>query len=523
MKNSKYIGIIACVGLAMSACNSDGEPEVTAGNEVRVTAGIASTMTRANTEGAGDKFLPGDKIMLRFKNGLSWYPYVTELGTVDGSASFAASSTGEAKWYSDTDVIYAYVSNGDERVDYKTFYLPSDQNTVENLRKADWMSVCGIVKRPEDNSLNLNFQHRLTKVTVRISQYSSNMEGENVGLMVPEQATLYAVTDAEGKIAISGEEIREIVDEVQYSIPDMKLALADETPTKWAVKPLITADPVAGKHSFTAVVTPFAYAEGDTFLEFVMGGMNYTVKVNSDLCTEGFFEGGKHYVIDLTLNGKLKVGVSNVSVEEWETGESLSGVVGSYDYTDEFVYEDGSDEMVIYNTYNYNGLAQFLYEHPQITVLRDRSYSVLSPVFSELSELDPTMKDKYYVIKESRFHSDGLTSYPWIYVEADNAMVHTFRLIDIDTENNVHCLFNVDSSFDGEIICEFPIQSYGCETIDVVCQGTLVLHPDQHDLYYSEIESKWKMASEPFFAEGETEKTNAVFGEVTYAKIIKGE
>ena len=79
-------------------------------------------------------------------------------------------------------------------------------------------------------------------------------------------------------------------------------------------------DKTNGKHSFTAIIAPKSYATGDVFLSFEFQGFEYTVLANSDLCSEGFLQPGKHYHFDLTINTKASVNISKVSLIDWEEG-----------------------------------------------------------------------------------------------------------------------------------------------------------------------------------------------------------
>ena len=85
--------------------------------------------------------------------------------------------------------------------------------------------------------------------------------------------------------------------------------------------PLMKEDKTNGKHSFTAIIKPRAYSEGDVFISFEFQGVEYKVLANSDLCRDGFLESGKHYHFDLTINKKASVKMSNVTLIDWEEEE----------------------------------------------------------------------------------------------------------------------------------------------------------------------------------------------------------
>ncbi len=306
MNKLKNIAMIAFAGLALTACNNNEEPQIDNAKILKIEARICGEETRANSEGKGDKFLPGDVIRISSSSNKSYpgefYPYITNEGTVDGVASFVPQTDASATFESYT-LVGADLDNGDERCGLKKFYLPEDQSTVEKLRKADWITTIDEYGQPGeifqytsiDQTVYLNMGHALGKVTVVISEYSSNMSNVNVGELKPTDATIYSKTDAY-KLLNEGETIE--------------------------ISPLITQDKTKGNHKFTAIIYG-QYKEGDTFLKFKFDGIEYTVTANSEM-SELFFNRGKHYIINLKLNGKLSVSPSKVTVADWEEGGSYS-------------------------------------------------------------------------------------------------------------------------------------------------------------------------------------------------------
>ena len=57
--------MIAFAGLALTACNNNEEPQIDNAKILKIEARICGEETRANTEGNGDKFLPGDIIKIK--------------------------------------------------------------------------------------------------------------------------------------------------------------------------------------------------------------------------------------------------------------------------------------------------------------------------------------------------------------------------------------------------------------------------------------------------------------------------
>ena len=314
MNKLKNIAMIAFAGLALTACNNNEEPQIDNAKILKIEARMCSEETRANSEGKGDKFLPGDVIKIT-RDKTDFFPYITNEGTVDGIASFVPQTDAILELLHGLNV-GAYLDNGDERCGFEEFYIPEDQSTVEKLRKADWIATyedpTGWYQEGKyrfipnyqyqttsiDKTVYLNMGHILSKVTVVISEYSSNMSNVNVGELKPTDATIYSKIDRYApKLLNEGETIE--------------------------ISPLITQDKTKGNHKFTAIVSIGQYSEGDTFLKFKFDGIEYTVTVNSEL-SKIFLESGKHYIINLKLNGKLSVSPSKVTVADWEEGGSYS-------------------------------------------------------------------------------------------------------------------------------------------------------------------------------------------------------
>ncbi len=301
MNKLKNIAMIAFAGLALTACNNNEEPQIDNAKILKIEARMCSEETRANSEGKGDKFLPGDVIRIQGRNG--FYPYITNEGTVDGVASFVPQTDDMALFGG----VGAYLDNGDERCGFDKFYIPEDQSTVEKLRKADWITTIDewwqASYQGQTTNLNqtayLNMGHILGKVTVVISEYSSNMSNVNVGELKPTDATIYSKT--------------------YTGVGSMDILNEGET---IEISPLITQDKTKGNHKFTAIISGF-YSEGETFLKFKLDGIQYTVTANSEL-SKLHISFGKHYIINLKLNGKLSVSPSKVTVADWEEGGSYS-------------------------------------------------------------------------------------------------------------------------------------------------------------------------------------------------------
>ena len=171
---------------------------------------------------------------------------------------------------------------------YDEFTLPTDQNSIEELPAADWMtaSTSAMVK-PADKTINLAFEHKLAKITVQITESTSQF-GKNPLLMA---ATIYSLSDE--YVTVNG-----------------------------GIKPVL------GGNAATAIVCPGKYTPETKLMEVTISDdgrqTNLNVPVNAFLTHTGL-EAGKHYKFSLKV-GKDAISITKVNVEPWTTKEIDGGV-----------------------------------------------------------------------------------------------------------------------------------------------------------------------------------------------------
>ena len=159
----------------------------------------------------------------------------------------------------------------------------------------------------------------MSKVTVVFNEYT-NMDGIDVGSIVPTDAKIYTKTDEDGYLCAVNFGSSNTVNGKYYYINNARTH-------NFEISALVTADSSKGNHKITAIIPPsrknyVIYSEGDTFLKFKLSGIEYEVAVSKAMCNENFFEMGKHYIINLKVNGKMSVMASKVSVSDWEVAET---------------------------------------------------------------------------------------------------------------------------------------------------------------------------------------------------------
>ena len=283
MKTSNKYIVLAAMALTFAACTQEDDftPQ-TDGDAVKINATIGRLQTRVAYEDDGaTNFINGDQIcvqnILRETKNVATY-------TFDGSTWI---TTDALVWNGGTaesqfQAWYPATASFDE------FTLPTDQNSIEELPAADWMiaSTSAMVK-PADKTINLAFEHKLAKVTVQITEFTSQF-GDDPRLMA---ATIYSLSDE--YVTVNG-----------------------------GIKPVL------GGNAATAIVCPGKYTPGSNLMEVTIFDdgrqINLNVPVNAFLTDTGL-EAGKHYTFSLKV-GKDVISITKVNVEPWTTKEIDGGV-----------------------------------------------------------------------------------------------------------------------------------------------------------------------------------------------------
>ena len=284
MKTSnKYIAL-AAMALTFAACTQEEDftPQ-TDGDAVKINATIDRLQTRVAYEADGaTNFINGDEICvqntLRETKNIATYTFD---GTTWTTTDALVWNGGTAE--SQFQAWYPATASFDE------FTLPTDQNSIEELPAADWMtaSTSAMVK-PADKTINLAFEHKLAKITVEVTEFTSQF-GDEPRLMA---ATIYSLSDE--YVTVNG-----------------------------GIKPVL------GGNAATAIVCPGKYAAGEKLMAVTISDSDrhqtsLNVPVNAFLTNTGL-EAGKHYKFSLKV-GKDAISITKVNVEPWTTKDIDGGV-----------------------------------------------------------------------------------------------------------------------------------------------------------------------------------------------------
>lgn len=284
-----YIVPAIAVMLGISSCSTDNDIATAAGNTttdnaviIRASVGSNSIFTRTNPAGTDAeqqaKFNAGDQINV--SNGSGSVNYT--LGS-DGSTWSATTSREFLKWSSEAVNFQAYypVATGNT---FASGTLPTDQSTVENIAKADYMTADTTVsKEPTDHTLNLTFKRKAARVIVKIAGYKNQYDATTtkvIGVKVYSQTAIPASGD--------------------YSA--------------------ITT--YNNGTDFIALVAPASANSTQQFLEITVEDIN---GVKEETVTGiPAMEAGKSYTYSITV-GKDKATIENVTVTDWTTGNVIPG------------------------------------------------------------------------------------------------------------------------------------------------------------------------------------------------------
>ena len=293
MKTFKYIAL-AALTISFAACTQDEDfiPRGD-GDAVKITASIGALQTRVSYDAERNTtFDEGDQIKvenkLRTSKNVATYTLTDEdWNTADAFVWNGASKNEFEAWYPLT-------------ASYTTFTIPTDQSSEQLLGAADWMTASsGEIDKPENQTLNLDFQHQLSKVTVTIADWNDEFGGTAQEVSTP-------------KIYSKG--------------TDIEVVYATDGPNVTTSNGALTAiTPSAVGHTYTAIVAPAKYATTDKFMTFTVNGQEMTVLATPSSLNEEGLQAGLHYLFDLKV-GKDAATLYSVKVTPWEEKEIDGGV-----------------------------------------------------------------------------------------------------------------------------------------------------------------------------------------------------
>ena len=279
MKTLRYIAL-AALTLSFAACTQEEDftPQMD-GDAVKINATIGALQTRVAYSGDNGvtNFVNGDaiKVVNLMRTSKNEATYTTTDGpnwtTTDAMVWNSSSKNKFQAWYP----VAEYSS-------YDTFTIPTDQSDATKLASADWMTAStGEIDKPGNGVLDLNFQHRLAKVTVNLTFSSQYPEG-------------------------------------YQHVSDFTFYTNEET--QQAITPLANSET-----SYTAILRPGEYADESYFIYLTMDGIEEHDVLGKTTTAAINLEAGKHYTFTLKV-GKDVVSIDDVTVADWNEEDIDGGV-----------------------------------------------------------------------------------------------------------------------------------------------------------------------------------------------------
>lgn len=285
IKKRLTYAVLALLTLGFTACSQEEdfglqEQEIS----LNITAG--GVQTRVNPLGTGDLWENGDNLVVAICGEAIVSHKLTANVTDNGTIW-----TSDKKIYWGEDSDYEIYAAYPYKEDPTHFSLPSEQNTLDGLRAADFMSTYWSGQKTNE-VINLPLAHRLSRVTVNYvlaPEFDSDME------ITPEiYSKAKAFTFVRGVLATS-------VGKLDVWVKAYKHEELDAYENVVARK-------------FTAIVSPDAYSAGDDFIRINVEGEQLIAKMKEDIT----FAEGTHYTFDLKV-GKDKVSVEQVSMGDFDS------------------------------------------------------------------------------------------------------------------------------------------------------------------------------------------------------------
>ena len=293
MRKKKFIyAVLALLTLGFTACQQEDD-FVPQEQEINLNITAGGVQTRVNTLEGGDVWENGDELYFcRISGDNEWAEYSLTATVADEVTTWTPNN----KLYWDDNgehqLVVSYPVTG---YVWDTWYVPEDQSTLPNLKKADHMNAMW-KGTPTTAPINLTLKHRLSMVTVTYTlaeEFEPNVE------ITPE---VYCYTQYVF-FNVHTLERQDVAWEESYDIWVKAYKHED-----------LDADGKVVAKKFTAIVSPDAYAAGNEFIRVTIGDRVLTAKMQEDIT----FAEGTHYTFD------LKVGKDILTIEQVSMNDSDS-------------------------------------------------------------------------------------------------------------------------------------------------------------------------------------------------------
>ena len=280
----------------LASCQSDDDFTVTRpANAVGINVSVGSLQTtRSNAIATDDtqrQFNQGDQISVSTNDQEAVLFQCTSTENQTWTETVAGKFL---LWTQPTLTFSAYypVTTGTSMT---AFTLPTDQSSVDKIALADYMTRQQNISRPEGGSdIQMQLERKMARVIVRISGFGSQYDDDEKTV---SNVRIYSEASgiADGNPTGSSTEIQ-------------PYAQGSNDGWGWSQN-----------STFTALVVPGYGDSGARFIQLTDGeGSTLLVKGIPEL------EAGNSYTFNLVV-GKNRIEVASVTVQDWTTGETLTG------------------------------------------------------------------------------------------------------------------------------------------------------------------------------------------------------
>jgi len=297
---AKYLSMaaIALMG-ALASCQSDDDFTVARPDNavsVNFSVGSLQAITRSNAVATDDtqrEFNQGDQISVSTNDQEA---VLFQCTSTDDQTWTEAVPNKFLLWTQPTLTFSAYYP-ATTGTSMTTFTVPTDQSSVEKIALADYMTRQQVISRPEGGSdIQMQLERKMARVIVRISGFGSQYFDDQKTV---SNVRIYSEASGieDGNPTGSSTKIQPYA---QGSIDDWTGGWRQNS-------------------TFTALVVP---GDGDSSADFI----TLTDGANNTLLVKGIpeLEAGNSYTFNLVV-GKNRIEVASVTVQDWTTGETLTG------------------------------------------------------------------------------------------------------------------------------------------------------------------------------------------------------
>ena len=301
MKITKYMGAFAVIAM-LAACSTDDEQGTnTAANEVKITANVGgnSIFTRSNPLGTDEEqqssFNENDAISVTTEGKTVIYKKMGEVWAPANAGDYLV-WTGNAQTFE-----ACYPEKADDNSTKNSFsagYVSKDQSTDTKIAQSDYMTCIKNIEKayiPSDRQLDLYFERQTARIIVKASRFGDEFKDLNPTLSAVEVYSKLKVPAEEGD-----------------SYAAIQTYKKEES----------------GSNVFYALVSPGTGNDAEKFLKLTVtyndGDGKPTQTKVLDVTGIPALDKAMSYTYDVKI-GKDKATIGNVSVEDWGTGDAITG------------------------------------------------------------------------------------------------------------------------------------------------------------------------------------------------------